>query len=63
MSAFESVSLETLTDSDAVSLLFELVGHGEESREKMLRLDAVVYARLAQAYATDELPVLRLVAA
>lgn len=63
MSAFESVSFETLTDSDAVSLLFELVGHGEEPREKMLRLDAVVYARMAQAYATDELPVLRLVAA
>ena len=56
MSAFETVSLETLSDDDAVSLLFQLAVSGEEAREKLLQLDAVVYDRLLQTYGTDELP-------
>lgn len=63
MSALESVSLDTLSDGDAVSLLFELAGHGEQAREKLVQLDALVYARLLQAYDADELPVLRQCAA
>ena len=55
MSAFEPVSLETLSDDDAVSLLFQLAVSGEEAREKLLQLDAVVYDRLLQTYGTDEL--------
>lgn len=50
MSALETVPLETLSDDDAVSLLFELAGHGAEVGEKLIRLDAVIYARLLQAY-------------
>ena len=63
MSAFESVSLETLSDDDAVSLLFQLAVSGEEAREKLLQLDAVVYDRLMQTYGTDELPEPRQLAA
>lgn len=59
MSTFESVPLETLSDSDAVSLLFELAEHGEAAHEKLAQLDAVVYRRLLHAYATDEPPMLR----
>lgn len=63
MSAFETVSLETLSDDDAVSLLFQLAVSGEEAREKLLQLDAVVYDRLLQTYGTDELPEPRQLAA
>ena len=63
MSAFETVSLETLSDDDAVSLLFQLAVSGEEAREKLLQLDAVVYDRLIQTYGTDELPEPRQLAA
>ena len=63
MSTFESVSLETLSDDDAVSLLFQLAVSGEEAREKLLQLDAVVYDRLMQTYGTDELPEPRQLAA
>ena len=63
MSAFEPVSLETLSDDDAVSLLFQLAVSGEEAREKLLQLDAVVYDRLIQTYGTDELPEPRQLAA
>ena len=63
MSAFEPVSLETLSDDDAVSLLFQLAVSGEEAREKLLQLDAVVYDRLLQTYGTDELPEPRQLAA
>ncbi|HEY5613868.1 MAG TPA: hypothetical protein VIK70_09750 [Lysobacter sp.] len=49
MSAIESASLAALSDSDAVSLLFDLTGHGDG--DKLLQLDAVVYTRLARAYA------------
>lgn len=56
MNALEPVPLETLSDDDAVSLLFELAGHGEDSREKLRRLDAVVYGRLARAYDGDQPP-------
>jgi len=63
MSALDSVSLDTLSDSDAVSLLFELAGHGGQPNEKLLQLDAVVYRRLMQAYDGDELPALQLSAA
>ena len=59
MSAFESTPLAALSDSDAVSLLFELTGHGDGSGDRLVQLDAVVYARLAQAYAGDEPPVPR----
>ena len=63
MSAFETVSLETLSDDDAVSLLFQLAVSGEQAREKLLQLDAVVYDRLLQTYGTDELPEPRQLAA
>jgi len=63
MSAFEPVSLETLSDDDAVSLLFQLAVSGEQAREKLLQLDAVVYDRLIQTYGTDELPEPRQLAA
>ena len=63
MSAFETVSLETLSDDDAVSLLFELAVHGEQAREKLQQLDAVVYDRLIQTYGPDELPAPRQLAA
>ena len=63
MSAFEPVSLETLSDDDAVSLLFQLAVSGEEAREKLLQLDAVIYDRLMQTYGTDELPEPRQLAA
>ena len=63
MSAFKTVSLETLSDDDAVSLLFQLAVSGEEAREKLLQLDAVVYDRLLQTYGTDELPEPRQLAA
>ena len=63
MSAFEPVSLETLSDDDAVSLLFQLAVSGEQAREKLLQLDAVVYDRLLQTYGTDELPEPRQLAA
>ncbi|MHB8912657.1 MAG: hypothetical protein ACYC42_08430 [Lysobacter sp.] len=63
MSKLDSVSLDTLSDSDAVSLLFELAGQGEQPSEKLLQLDAVVYRRLMQAYDGDELPALQLSAA
>lgn len=53
---FDSVTLDELTDSDAVSLLFELTGGGEHSSENLLKLDAVVYGRLLQTYDGDELP-------
>lgn len=53
MSALDSLPLDTLSDSDAVSLLFELAGHGDESGQALKQLDAVVYARLAQAYGDD----------
>lgn len=56
MSTLDSVSLDTLSDSDAVSLLFELAGHGKPSSEKLLQLDAVVYRRLLQTYDGDESP-------
>lgn len=59
MSALDSVSLDTLSDSDAVSLLYELAGHGTDAGEKLLQLDAVVYRRLLQAYDGDELPMLQ----
>ena len=59
MSNFESVSLNTLSDSDAVSLLFELTGHGQDAGETLLRIDAEVYQRLMQAYDGDSLPVLQ----
>ena len=54
MSAIESASLAALSDSDAVSLLFDLTGHGDG--DKLLQLDAVVYTRLARAYADDQPP-------
>lgn len=54
MSAMESAPLETLSDGDAVSLLFDLAGHGERGREKLVQLDALVYGRLLQAYDGDE---------
>ncbi len=59
MSAFESAPLATLSDRDAVSLLFELTGQGDKSGDKLVQLDAVVYARLAQTYTGDALPALR----
>jgi len=59
MSTLESISLDTLSDGDAVSLLFELAGGGEPARDKLMQLDALVYARLLQAYDADEQPVLR----
>jgi hypothetical protein len=55
MSALDSLPLDTLSDSDAISLLFELGGHGDESAQALKQLDAEVYARLAQAYG-DESP-------
>lgn len=57
MTALDSVSLDTLSDSDAVALLFELTGHPDDAGEKLLQLDTVVYARLMQAYDGDALPV------
>ena len=56
MNALDSASLDTLSDSDAVSLLFDLTGHGEDASGKLLHLDNVVYRRLMQAYDGDELP-------
>lgn len=58
MSSLESISPESLTDNEAVTLLFELAAHGEEAREKLVQLDAVVYGRLVQAYDGEKLPVL-----
>ena len=58
MSALDSVSLDTLSDSDAVALLFELAGQGEPSSEKLLRLDAVFDRRLLRTYDVDESPAL-----
>lgn len=62
MSALDPTSLETLSDGDAVSLLFELAGRGESSRERLVQLDAMVYGRLQQAYDADQPPVLQLAA-
>lgn len=59
MSNFDSDSLDTLSDSDAVSLLFELTGHGQDAGDQLLRIDAMVYHRLAQAYDGDAPPVLQ----
>lgn len=53
---FDSVALDAMTDSDAVALLFELTGGGEQPSEHLLKLDAVVYARLVQTYGGSELP-------
>lgn len=58
MTALDSVSLEALSDSDAVALLFELTGHGDDAGEQLLQLDTVVYGRLMQAYEGDESPAL-----
>lgn len=60
MSALDSISLDGLSDSDAVSLLFELAGGGKQSSERLLQLDEVVYRRLVQAYDGDQLPTLQL---
>lgn len=59
MTVLDSVSPDTLSDSDAVALLYELAGHGNEGGDQLLQLDAVVYGRLLQAYDGDELPVLQ----
>ena len=56
MTALDSISLDTLSDSDAVALLFELTGHGDDAGEKLVQLDTVVYGRLMQAYDGDALP-------
>lgn len=63
MTVFETVPVETLSDGDAVSLLFELAMRGDEAREKLLQLDAVIYRRLLQTYGADELPEPRKLAA
>lgn len=59
MSSLEPISPESLSDNEAVTLLFELASHGDEARERLAQLDAVVYGRLRQAYDGEELPVLR----
>lgn len=59
MSAPERLPPESLSDGDAISLLFELAAHGEAARDKLVQLDALVYGRLVEAYEADELPVLR----
>jgi hypothetical protein len=59
MSALEPISPENLSDNEAVTLLFELAAHGEEAREKLVQLDALVYGRLMQAYDGEEPPALR----
>lgn len=63
MSAPERITPESLSDGDAVSLLFELASHGDAERDTLVQLDAVVYGRLVEAYEADELPVLRQLAA
>ncbi len=63
MSALDSTPLGTLSDRDAVALLFDLTGHGEAAgRDKLVQLDAEVYGRLVQAYDADQPPVLELAA-
>jgi len=56
MNALDSVPLDTLSDSDAVSLLFDLTGHGEDGSGRLLQLDNVVYQRLLQTYQDDASP-------
>lgn len=58
MTTFDSASLDTLSDSDAVSLLFDLTSDGEQTGDKLQRIDAEVYQRLMQAYGGDEMPLL-----
>ena len=63
MSALDPISLDSLSDDDAVTLLFDLTARGETPCEKLVQLDAMVYARFVQAYEADQLPVLRQLAA
>ena len=57
MSAPERMPPESLSDDDAVSLLFELAARGESAHDRLAQLDAVVYGRLLEAYDADESPV------
>ena len=56
MTAPDSVSLDALSDSDAVALLFELTGHPDDAGAQLEQLDTVVYRRLMQAYDGDASP-------
>jgi hypothetical protein len=56
MSALDPASLDTLSDGEAVALLFELTGRGEGARDKLVQLDSVVYGRLRETYGADRPP-------
>lgn len=56
MNEHDSDPLDTLSDSDAVSLLFDLTGHGEDGSGRLVQLDNEVYQRLLQAYEGDAPP-------
>ena len=46
-------SLDTLSDGDAVAMLFDLVNRGDGAGDEMQRLDAMVFARLLRSYGDE----------
>ena len=47
------VPADALSDAAAVERLFELVASGNDDAAELARLDALVYGRLLQAYASE----------
>jgi len=50
MTAMTPIPYDTLSDGDAVAMLFDLAGRGECAAEQMRAIDALVLSRMVRTY-------------
>jgi len=56
MTAMTPTPIDTLSDGDAVAMLFDLAGREECAGEQMRDLDELVHARLMRTYGDEASP-------